>query len=90
MNSYDDRDVLAAIAAAARAAGNDTVRIDDVRWLVDAEYSGDLDDNVDRLIKRGYLEAATFVDADGHPLGPYDTPPVVLINTHGWYELWRR
>lgn len=93
MNEYDDRDVLAAVAAVQiyrpNALGRN-VNVSDARYLVGAEYDGDVDDNVDRLIKRGLLEPAVTRNLDGEPLGEFETPPVVRLTEAGWYELWRR
>lgn len=91
MSTFDDRDVLAAIGAIKVGQPTDfrDVRLHDAGYLVGAEYDGDTDDNVDRLIKRGLIEPATTVDLNGLPLGEYGTPPVVRMTQAGWFELWR-
>lgn len=92
MVTYDDRDVLAAIGAVSvskRPIDGRDVKLFDAGYLLGAEYHGDLDDNADRLIKRGLLEPTTTRNLDGEPLREFETPPVVRLTEQGWFELWR-
>lgn len=90
---FEDRDVLAAIGAltvSSKSTNVQGVKLFDAGYIVGAQYHGDLDDNIDRLIKREWLVPDTTLNLDGEPLGEFETPPVVRMTELGWYELWRR